>query len=263
MTSAGPGRRKPRRRTGARVPGRRGGGGWCPGLVRATTPSPRHASKMSPRVSTALATSSRPFLNRPVTRTADGLPSGVPVARPEVPARWAVPGGNATPRRPGPTRRFPTLEFFGRAFMNPVRASKKPYSWIQIFVILSVGWSDDRVAPLALSDPVPAPSLAFPARRASLSPPFSSTRKAPRGSPPSLRSSILSKKLYVGNLTYNVNESDLEALFTPFGTVQSTRSSSTATPTARRGSGSWRWTPTPRPRRPSRGSTPVTTTAGT
>ena len=31
----------------------------------------------------------------------------------------------------------------------------------------------------------------------------------------------LSKKLYVGNLTYNVNESDLEAMFTPFGTVQS------------------------------------------
>jgi cold-inducible RNA-binding protein len=31
----------------------------------------------------------------------------------------------------------------------------------------------------------------------------------------------LSKKLYVGNLTYNVNEADLEALFTPFGTVQS------------------------------------------
>jgi cold-inducible RNA-binding protein len=31
----------------------------------------------------------------------------------------------------------------------------------------------------------------------------------------------LGKKLYVGNLTYNVNESDLEAMFTPFGTVQS------------------------------------------
>ena len=31
----------------------------------------------------------------------------------------------------------------------------------------------------------------------------------------------MSTKLYVGNLTYNVNESDLEALFTPFGTVQS------------------------------------------
>jgi cold-inducible RNA-binding protein len=29
------------------------------------------------------------------------------------------------------------------------------------------------------------------------------------------------KKLYVGNLTYNVNESDLEALFAQFGTVQS------------------------------------------
>ena len=37
----------------------------------------------------------------------------------------------------------------------------------------------------------------------------------------SFRSSIVGKKLYVGNLTYNVNESDLEALFTPFGTVQS------------------------------------------
>jgi cold-inducible RNA-binding protein len=32
---------------------------------------------------------------------------------------------------------------------------------------------------------------------------------------------IVGKKLYVGNLTYNVNEADLEALFAPFGTVQS------------------------------------------
>jgi len=31
----------------------------------------------------------------------------------------------------------------------------------------------------------------------------------------------LAKKLYVGNLTYAVNESDLEALFSQFGTVQS------------------------------------------
>src|SRR5438132_9943687 len=31
----------------------------------------------------------------------------------------------------------------------------------------------------------------------------------------------MGKKLYVGNLTYNVNETDLEALFTPFGAVQS------------------------------------------
>ena len=31
----------------------------------------------------------------------------------------------------------------------------------------------------------------------------------------------MGKKLYVGNLTYNVNETDLEALFSQFGTVQS------------------------------------------
>jgi cold-inducible RNA-binding protein len=37
----------------------------------------------------------------------------------------------------------------------------------------------------------------------------------------SFRSLIVGKKLYVGNLTYNVNEADLEALFAPFGTVQS------------------------------------------
>jgi len=38
---------------------------------------------------------------------------------------------------------------------------------------------------------------------------------------PSFRSFVVGKKLYVGNLTYNVNESDLEALFSQFGTVQS------------------------------------------
>src|SRR5580704_9355137 len=37
----------------------------------------------------------------------------------------------------------------------------------------------------------------------------------------SSRSLIVGKKLYVGNLTYNVNETDLEALFSQFGTVQS------------------------------------------
>ena len=31
----------------------------------------------------------------------------------------------------------------------------------------------------------------------------------------------MGKKLYVGNLTYNVNDSDLEALFAQFGSVQS------------------------------------------
>jgi RNA recognition motif-containing protein len=38
---------------------------------------------------------------------------------------------------------------------------------------------------------------------------------------PSLRRSALGKKLYVGNLTYQVSESDLEQLFSQFGTVQS------------------------------------------
>jgi RNA recognition motif-containing protein len=32
---------------------------------------------------------------------------------------------------------------------------------------------------------------------------------------------ILGKKLYVGNLSYDVNSSDLEAMFAPFGTVAS------------------------------------------
>ncbi len=36
-----------------------------------------------------------------------------------------------------------------------------------------------------------------------------------------LRSLIVGKKLYVGNLTYNVNESDLETLFSQYGSVQS------------------------------------------
>ena len=31
----------------------------------------------------------------------------------------------------------------------------------------------------------------------------------------------MAKKLYVGNLTYNVTEADLEALFAPFGEVRS------------------------------------------
>jgi cold-inducible RNA-binding protein len=40
---------------------------------------------------------------------------------------------------------------------------------------------------------------------------------------PSIGSLIVAKKLYVGNLTYNVNESDLEVMFSRFGTVQSAR----------------------------------------
>ena len=36
-----------------------------------------------------------------------------------------------------------------------------------------------------------------------------------------VREFLLSKKLYVGNLTYNVNETDLEAMFSQYGSVQS------------------------------------------
>jgi RNA recognition motif-containing protein len=32
---------------------------------------------------------------------------------------------------------------------------------------------------------------------------------------------VVGKKLYVGNLSYSVKNSDLEALFAPFGTIQS------------------------------------------
>jgi RNA recognition motif-containing protein len=35
------------------------------------------------------------------------------------------------------------------------------------------------------------------------------------------RRSAVGKKLYVGNLTYNVNETDLQELFSHYGTVQS------------------------------------------
>ncbi len=39
----------------------------------------------------------------------------------------------------------------------------------------------------------------------------------------SSRSFKVGKKLYVGNLTYQVGSSDLEQLFSPFGTVVSAR----------------------------------------
>jgi RNA recognition motif-containing protein len=38
---------------------------------------------------------------------------------------------------------------------------------------------------------------------------------------PSYRRFVVGKKLYVGNLSYNVSSSDLEQLFAQFGTVQS------------------------------------------
>ncbi|MEX2561534.1 MAG: hypothetical protein WD403_16540, partial [Pirellulales bacterium] len=38
---------------------------------------------------------------------------------------------------------------------------------------------------------------------------------------PSYRRSTVGKKLYVGNLSYNVSSSDLEQMFSQFGSVQS------------------------------------------
>jgi RNA recognition motif-containing protein len=38
---------------------------------------------------------------------------------------------------------------------------------------------------------------------------------------PRTRTSKVGRKLYVGNLTYGVSNADLEALFTPYGTIQS------------------------------------------
>jgi RNA recognition motif-containing protein len=62
----------------------------------------------------------------------------------------------------------------------------------------------------------PFPPDGFPLEPTFLFDPESATRVAF-----SNRSVILSKKLYVGNLTYNVSQTDLEALFAPHGTVQS------------------------------------------
>ena len=64
-------------------------------------------------------------------------------------------------------------------------------------------------------------SLGIPAHWASTEAPFLSTREVSAGRRSFASESALGNKLYVGNLTYNVTESDLEALFAPFGTVQS------------------------------------------
>src|SRR5882757_5008745 len=75
---------------------------------------------------------------------------------------------------------------------------------------------------LAPPDPVPCfPLSPLPPHGLHLKPLSPRPGKRPAGRHASFRSSIVGKKLYVGNLTYNVNESDLEALFSQYGTVQS------------------------------------------
>ena len=72
----------------------------------------------------------------------------------------------------------------------------------------------------------------------------------------------MGKKLYVGNLTYNVNESDFETLFFRSALSKAHRSSSIGPPTDPRGSDSWRWDPTPKRRRRFRHSMTMTMTGG-
>jgi RNA recognition motif-containing protein len=45
--------------------------------------------------------------------------------------------------------------------------------------------------------------------------------KETSGSPPRWRKVIMGKKLFVGNLGYDVSSADLQTLFTPHGSVQS------------------------------------------
>ena len=55
-----------------------------------------------------------------------------------------------------------------------------------------------------------------------MSAPFSSARKVKdRAAIPAQRRSTVGRKLYCGNLSYNVSSSDLEQLFSQFGTVES------------------------------------------
>ncbi len=72
----------------------------------------------------------------------------------------------------------------------------------------------------------------------------------------------MGKKLHVGNLTSSASSSDLQGWFTPFGTVQSTRSSSTKTRAAARGSVLSRWRRTPKLKQRSRDSMIKITTGG-
>ena len=84
-----------------------------------------------------------------------------------------------------------------------------------------VGWPDDRGAGRLVPNRSLLPSLAAPANGLQSKPLSSRPGKPPEGRKLFDPEFIVGKKLYVGNLTYNVNEADLEALFTPFGTVQS------------------------------------------
>src|SRR3954469_5770541 len=89
----------------------------------------------------------------------------------------------------------------------------------------AVGLSTERAAPAfwaVSSEPLSPfrPCDSVPIGR--FTPPLSlRPGKHPAGRHALPRRRAVGKKLYVGNLTYGVRESDLEALFGQFGTVQS------------------------------------------
>ena len=67
-------------------------------------------------------------------------------------------------------------------------------------------------------------SLVFPTCWAARPAPFSNGPESHTGVKDLFHGRLtVGKKLYVGNLTYAVNDSDLEQLFSQFGTVQTAR----------------------------------------
>jgi RNA recognition motif-containing protein len=83
------------------------------------------------------------------------------------------------------------------------------------------GFDDATVALVLLRIDSLLSSLASPTWRTSILVPFASTQKASSGRNFCSRSSVVGKKLYVGNLSYSVTSASLEGMFSPFGSVAS------------------------------------------
>ncbi len=172
--------------------------------------------------------------------------------RPERPP-WP-PAGRV--RRTGPDISSP----FSRInnFMGLVGIHYRPRGWATILGCVGIRRSPRRRSTRTLLSPA---SLAFPPAGPPASASFRFSPRRKRRVTIPIGSMTVGKKLYVGNLTYQVSESDLEQLFSEYGTVQTPRSFRTVTRAAAKVSPSWRWAATPRRRRPSRafmsGSTTV------
>jgi RNA recognition motif-containing protein len=88
---------------------------------------------------------------------------------------------------------------------------------------MGLGWFAERVRDVGSPDPRTSPdSIAYPPTGSPRRPFFVLDLKSDeRVVMPHTRNSRVGKKLYVGNLTYGVSNADLEALFAPYGSVQS------------------------------------------